>query len=124
MNTHARIFRFLNELSNSAGAPNKSVVTFPAKRQEGLIMLDAKLKNNILIGLACLIASFFIVLFPLGGLLDYLSRASNDFLNRTGLGFADGEADPSFLWVLGGMMVVVTVLLMIIIRKICNLKQG
>ena len=51
-------------------------------------MLHAKLKNNILIGLACLIASFFIVLFPLGGLLDYLSQASNDFLNRTGLGFA------------------------------------
>ena len=47
-------------------------------------MLHAKLKNNILIGLACLIASFFIVLFPLGGLLDYLSQASNDFLNRTG----------------------------------------
>ena len=87
-------------------------------------MLHAKLKNNILIGLACLIASFFIVLFPLGGLLDYLSHASNDFLNRTGLGFGDGQADPSILWVLGGMMVVVTVLLMIIIRKICNLKQG
>ncbi|AOP98535.1 hypothetical protein BFV65_02600 [Enterobacter hormaechei subsp. hoffmannii] len=87
-------------------------------------MLHAKLKNNILIGLVCLIASFFIVLFPLGGLLDYLSRASNDFLNRTGLGFADGEADPSFLWVLGGMMVVVTALMMIIIRRICNLKQG
>ncbi|MBT1796899.1 hypothetical protein KKZ74_19705 [Enterobacter hormaechei subsp. xiangfangensis] len=87
-------------------------------------MLHAKLKNNILIGLPCLIASFFIVLFPLGGLLDYLSQASNDFLNRTGLGFADGEADPSFLWVLGGMMVVVTALLMIIIRKICNLRQG
>ena len=87
-------------------------------------MLHAKLKNNFLMGLACLIVSFFIVLFPLGGLLHYLSQASNDFLNRTGLGFADGEADPSFLWVLGGMMVVVTVLLMIIIRKICNLKQG
>ncbi|WP_238140059.1 hypothetical protein [Enterobacter mori] len=43
-------------------------------------MRHVKLKNNILIGLACLIASFFIVLFPLGGLLDYLSQASNDFL--------------------------------------------
>ena len=87
-------------------------------------MLHAKLKNNILIGLACLIASFIIVLFPLGGLLDYLSQAGNDFLNRTGLGFADGETDPSFLWVLGGMMVVVTALLMFIIRKICSLKRA
>ncbi|HHG8774918.1 TPA: hypothetical protein ACPYU1_004359 [Raoultella planticola] len=87
-------------------------------------MLHAKLRNNILIGLVCLVASFFIVLFPLGSLLDYLSQISNEFLNRTGLGFADGEADPSFLWVLGGMMAVVTALLMFIIRKICNKKQA
>ncbi|TCW06511.1 hypothetical protein EDF73_114100 [Raoultella sp. BIGb0138] len=87
-------------------------------------MLHAKLRNNILIGLVRLVASFFIVLFPLGSLLDYLSQISNDFLNRTGLGFADGEVDPSFLWVLGGMMAVVTALLMFIIRKICNKKQA
>ena len=63
-------------------------------------MRHANLTINILIGLLCLVASFFIVLFPLGGLVDYLSQISNDFLNRTGLEFADGEADPSFLWVL------------------------
>ncbi|MGG7833146.1 hypothetical protein [Klebsiella aerogenes] len=66
----------------------------------------------------CLLTSFFIVLFPLGGLLDYLSRTSNDFLNSTGLGFADGDADPSFLWVLLTLMMIVTVGLNYLIRKI------
>ncbi len=66
----------------------------------------------------CLLTSFFIVLFPLGGLLDYLSRTSNDFLNNTGLGFADGDADPSFLWVLLTLMMIVTVGLNYLIRKI------
>lgn len=37
MNTHVRIFYFFNGLSVSAGALNKSVVTFPAKRQGGLL---------------------------------------------------------------------------------------
>lgn len=67
---------------------------------------------------SCLLTSFFIVLFPLGGLLDYLSRTSNDFLNSTGLGFADGDADPSFLWVLLTLMMIVTVGLNYLIRKI------
>lgn len=66
----------------------------------------------------CLLTSFFIVLFPLGGLLEYLSRTSNDFLNSTGLGFADGDADPSFLWVLLTLMMIVTVGLNYLIRKI------
>ncbi len=66
----------------------------------------------------CLLTSFFIVLFPLSGLLDYLSRTSNDFLNSTGLGFADGDADPSFLWVLLTLMMIVTVVLNYLIRKI------
>ncbi|CAM6473055.1 TPA: hypothetical protein R1R37_003564 [Klebsiella aerogenes] len=66
----------------------------------------------------CLLTSFFIVLFPLGGLLDYLSRTSNDFLNSTGLGFADGDADPSFLWVLLTLMMIVTLGLNYLIRKI------
>ncbi len=66
----------------------------------------------------CLLTSFFIVLFPLGGLLDYLSRTSNDFLNSTGLGFADGDADPSFLWVLLTLMMIVSVGLNYLIRKI------
>ncbi len=66
----------------------------------------------------CLLTSFFIVLFPLRGLLDYLSRTSNDFLNSTGLGFADGDADPSFLWVLLTLMMIVTVVLNYLIRKI------
>lgn len=66
----------------------------------------------------CLLTSFFIVLFPLGGLLDYLSWTSNDFLNSTGLGFADGDADPSFLWVLLTLMMIVTVALNYLIRKI------
>ncbi|KUQ15439.1 hypothetical protein AWI08_23550 [Klebsiella aerogenes] len=66
----------------------------------------------------CLLTSFFIVLFPLGGLLDYLSRTSNDFLNSTDLGFADGDADPSFLWVLLTLMMIVTVGLNYLIRKI------
>ncbi len=66
----------------------------------------------------CLLTSFFIVLFPLGGLLDYLSRTSNNFLNSTGLGFADGDADPSFLWVLLTLMMIVTVGLNYLIRKI------
>lgn len=66
----------------------------------------------------CLLTSFFIVLFPLGGLLDYLSWTSNDFLNSTGLGFADGDADPSFLWVLLTLMMIVSVGLNYLIRKI------
>ncbi|TCB98236.1 hypothetical protein E0L21_22185 [Kosakonia quasisacchari] len=81
-------------------------------------MRHANLTINILIGLLCFVASFFIVLFPLGGLVEYLSQISNDFLNRTGLGFADGEADPSFLWVLFLLMLVVTALLMFIIQKL------
>ncbi|SCB96802.1 hypothetical protein [Kosakonia oryziphila] len=81
-------------------------------------MRHANLTINILIGLLCFAASFFIVLFPLGGLVEYLSQISNDFLNRTGLGFADGEADPSFLWVLFLLMLVVTALLMFIIQKV------
>lgn len=81
-------------------------------------MRHANLTINILIGLLSLVASFFIVLFPLGGLVDYLSQISNDFLNRTGLGFADGDADPSFLWVLLLLMLVVTALLVFIIQKI------
>ena len=71
----------------------------------------------------CLLTSFFIVLFPLGGLLDYLSRTSNDFLNSTGLGFADGDADPSFLWVLLTLMMIVTVGLNYLIRKIVPGKR-
>jgi hypothetical protein len=81
-------------------------------------MQRAKLINNVSIGLACLVASFFIVLFPLGGLLDYLSQASNNILNETGLGFADGEADPSFLWVLLVLMLIVTAILMTIAKRI------
>ncbi|ARD60014.1 hypothetical protein Y71_08820 [Kosakonia radicincitans DSM 16656] len=81
-------------------------------------MRHANLIINTLIGLLCLVASFFIVLFPLGGLVEYLSQISNNFLNRTGLGFADGEADPSFLWVLFLLMLVVTALLMFIIQKV------
>ncbi|HFK7189027.1 hypothetical protein [Serratia odorifera] len=79
-------------------------------------MQRAKLITNLSIGLVCLVASFFIVLFPLGGLLDYLSQASNNMLNDTGLGFADGEADPSFLWVLLVLMLIVTAILMIVIN--------
>ncbi|ATX89323.1 hypothetical protein FR830_04320 [Klebsiella aerogenes] len=51
-------------------------------------------------------------------MLDYLSWTSNDFLNSTGLGFADGDADPSFLWVLLTLMMIVTVGLNYLIRKI------
>ncbi|MGX9273338.1 hypothetical protein ARC310_01330 [Pantoea ananatis] len=86
-------------------------------------MRHAKLKINILIGLLCLVASFFIVLFPLGGLVDYLSQISNDFLNKTGLGFADGESDPSFLWVVGILMLIVTFIMMKVINKVWNRRQ-
>ncbi|WP_349886169.1 hypothetical protein [Pantoea ananatis] len=86
-------------------------------------MRHAKLKINILIGLVCLVASFFIVLFPLGGLVDYLSQISNDFLNKTGLGFADGESDPSFLWVVGILMLIVTFIMMKVINKVWNRRQ-
>jgi len=81
-------------------------------------MRHAKLITNVLFFLLCLVVSFFIVLFPLGGLLDHLSEISNAFLNRTGLGFADGDADPSFLWVLIVLMLIVTGFLMLIIQKI------
>lgn len=86
-------------------------------------MRHAKLKINILIGLLCLVASFFIVLFPLGGLVDYLSQISNDFLNKTGLGFADGESDPSFLWVVGILMLIVTFIMMKVINKVWKRRQ-
>ncbi|MBA4819684.1 hypothetical protein OLZ33_04550 [Pantoea ananatis] len=86
-------------------------------------MRHAKLKINILIGLLCLVASFFIVLFPLGGLVDYLSQISNDFLNKNGLGFADGESDPSFLWVVGILMLIVTFIMMKVINKVWNRRQ-
>ena len=81
-------------------------------------MRHARLITNVLTGVFCFVASFFIVLFPLGGVVDYLSQVSNDFLNRTGLGFADGEADPSFLWVLLALMLIVTALLMFFIHKL------
>lgn len=81
-------------------------------------MHHARLLTNVLTGVLCFVASFFIVLFPLGGVVDYLSQVSNDFLNRTGLGFADGEADPSFLWVLLALMLIVTALLMFFIHKL------
>ncbi|WP_210501778.1 hypothetical protein [Pantoea ananatis] len=86
-------------------------------------MRHAKLKINILIGLLCLVASFFIVLFPLGGLVDYLSQIGNDFLNKTGLGFADGESDPSFLWVVGILMLIVTFIMMKVINKVWNRRK-
>ncbi|CAI1807304.1 hypothetical protein [Serratia ficaria] len=79
-------------------------------------MQRAKLITNLSIGLVCLVASFIIVLFLLGGLLDYLSQVSNNILNETGLGFADGEADPSFLWVLLVLMPIVAAILMIVIN--------
>ncbi|CAO96653.1 hypothetical protein ETA_16070 [Erwinia tasmaniensis Et1/99] len=69
-------------------------------------------------------ASFFIVLFPLGALVDNLSQIGNDFLNKTGLGFADGESDPSFLWVVGILMLIVTFIMMTIISKICHRYQS
>ena len=81
-------------------------------------MRHARLITNVLTGVLCFVASFFIVLLPLGGVVDYLSQVSNDFLNRTGLGFADGEADPSFLWVLLALMLIVTALLMFFIHKL------
>jgi len=81
-------------------------------------MRHARLITNVLTGVLCFVTSFFIVLFPLGGVVDYLSQVSNDFLNRTGLGFADGEADPSFLWVLLALMLIVTALLMFFIHKL------
>lgn len=71
---------------------------------------------NLCIWLACLVAAFFVVLFPLGGLLDYLSQATNHVLNITGLGFADGEADPSFLWVLAALMLVVAAILVSVVN--------
>lgn len=86
-------------------------------------MRHAKLIINVLTSLLCFVASFFIVLFPLGDLVDYLSQVSNDFLNRTGLGFADGEADPSFLCVLLALMLIVTTLLMLFIRKLRRSKK-
>ncbi|VEA74178.1 Uncharacterised protein [Serratia rubidaea] len=79
-------------------------------------MRHATLITNASLWLACMVVAFFIVLFPLGGLLDYLSQASNDFLNKTGLGFADGEADPSFLWVLLALMLITAAILMSVIR--------
>lgn len=81
-------------------------------------MRHARLITNVLTGVLCFVASFFIVLFPLGAVVDYLSQVSNDFLNLTGLGFADGEADPSFLWVLLALMLIVTALLMFFIHKL------
>ena len=81
-------------------------------------MRHAKLTTNLLIFLICLVASFFIVLFPLGGLLDYLSQVGDNFLNQTGLGFSDGEADPAFLWVLAVLMLMLTGSLMFITCKI------
>lgn len=87
-------------------------------------MRHVTLRTNILIGLLCLVASFFIVMFPLGGLVDYLCLISNDFLNKTGIGFADGEADPSFLWVVGIFMLIVTFIMMTIISKIHHNYQS
>ncbi|MEW5288783.1 hypothetical protein ABW286_06260 [Erwinia papayae] len=81
-------------------------------------MRHAKLISNTVIGLGCFVASFFVVLFPLGALVDYLSRISNDVLNKTGMGFADGDADPSFLWVVLFLMVVVSGILYWIVNKI------
>lgn len=81
-------------------------------------MRHARLITNVLTGVLCFVVSFFIVLFPLGGVVDYLSQVSNGFLNRTGLGFADGEADPSFLWVLLALILIVTALLMFFIHKL------
>lgn len=81
-------------------------------------MRHAKLINKTLIGLVCFIASFFVVLFPMGAIVDYLSRISNDVLNKTGMGFADGDADPSFLWVVLVLMVVVSGILYWIVNKI------
>lgn len=83
-----------------------------------IILHHMRLINNVLSSVLCLVASFFIVLFPLGDVVDYLSQVSNDFLNRTGLGFADGEIDPSFLWVLLALMLIVTAVLMLLIRTI------
>ncbi|MDP8729005.1 hypothetical protein [Serratia marcescens] len=80
-------------------------------------MHRAKLITNLSVGLACFVVSFFIVLFPLGGVLDYLSQVSNNVLNETGLGFADGEADPSFLWVLLVLMLIVAAILFIAVRR-------
>ncbi|MEL5372821.1 hypothetical protein [Serratia bockelmannii] len=81
-------------------------------------MHRAKLITNLSVGLVCLVVSFFIVLFPLGGMLDYLSQASNNVLNETGLGFADGEADPSFLWVLLVLMLIVAAILFMVVRRL------
>ena len=84
-------------------------------------MRHARLITNVLTSVLCFVASFFIVLFPLGGVVDYLSQVSNDFLNRSGLGFADGEADPSFLWVLLVLMLIVTAVLMLFI---CTIRRS
>lgn len=81
-------------------------------------MRHVNIRNNVVIALLCLVAAFFIVLFSLGGVVDYLSQISNDFLNRTGLGFADGDTDPSFLWVLLVLILIVTGLLMLSIQKL------
>lgn len=81
-------------------------------------MRHVNLISNTLIGLCCFIASFFIVIFPLGTLVDYLAHISNDVLNKTGMGFADGDADPSFLWVVLVLMFVVAGVLYWIVNKI------
>ncbi len=81
-------------------------------------MRHVALITNILTSVLCFVASFFIVLFPLGGVVDYLSQVSNDFLNSTGFGFADGEADPSFLWILLVFVLIVTAFLTVIINKL------
>ncbi|EMH4161149.1 hypothetical protein RJ498_000347 [Pluralibacter gergoviae] len=62
-------------------------------------MQHAKLISNALIITGCFIIAFLVVLFPLGPVVYYLTHLINDVLNSTGVGFADGDADPAFLWV-------------------------
>lgn len=75
-------------------------------------MRCANLISNLLIFAICFVIAFFIVIYPLGELLDYLYYLSNSFLNKTGLGFSDGENDPSFLGVLLFLSIIVTFFLM------------
>lgn len=80
-------------------------------------MQHAKLITNALIIIGCFIIAFLSVLFPLGAVVDYLTRIINDVLNSTGVDFADGDADPAFLWVVLFLTLTVAGVLIMIVRN-------
>ncbi|CAI1650930.1 Uncharacterised protein [Serratia ficaria] len=76
--------------------------------------------KNLMLFVVCFVASFFILnkISPLKWLVDTTVNQIGDWMNSANWVMSDGEFDPAFLTVVLVYMLIVTVILMAIARRV------